>query len=52
MWIGIGTYAIIDSLAQKNRSKMVVAAVVLFALLLVPVNMAWSNIPVYSRAGK
>jgi hypothetical protein len=51
LWIGVGTYAIIEQLA--TRIKQIPAAVIgtSVALLVVPVNMAIGGWPIHSRAG-
>ena len=52
MWIGLGVYSIIVSLAKKEKTSMLVTASVLaVSTLLVPVNLAIGGAKIYSRAG-
>lgn len=51
MWIGLGVYAIIDSLQKKNVSAAIAGGVVAASLVLVPVNMAAGGWKLHSRAG-
>ena len=51
MWIGIGTYALIETLSQRISKHIAVAGGTSVALLLVPVNMAIGGWPIHSRAG-
>ncbi len=52
LWIGMGVYAIIDTIAKKKNKSMAMSALVLaVSLVLVPVNMAVGGIKIYSRAG-
>lgn len=51
MWIGVGTYGIIDYIAKKKLSPALAASVVAVSLLLVPINMAFGGWKTHSRAG-
>ena len=54
LWMGLGTYSLIDALSKKTKSLGVglVALVLLISTLLVPINMLANNYSVYGRAGK
>ncbi len=52
LWMGVGTYGIIDAINKKIKSTAIVATVLIASTLLVPINMFASNYPVYGRAGK
>lgn len=51
LWIGLGTYGIIEYLAKKKLSTALAAGVVAVSLLIVPINMAFANWKTHSRAG-
>ncbi|MCL2039336.1 MAG: DUF2723 domain-containing protein [Bacteroidetes bacterium] len=51
LWMGLGTYGIIDALSKKAKSTAIVAVVLIASTLLVPINMLASNYYVYGRAG-
>lgn len=51
LWIGIGVYAIIDSIKQAKANVGITAAILAVCLTIVPVNMAWGGWKVHSRAG-
>lgn len=51
MWIGIGTYGIIDYIAKKKLTNILAWAVVIVSLLIVPINMAFGGWKIHSRAG-
>ncbi|GIV54535.1 MAG: membrane protein [Candidatus Kapaibacterium sp.] len=51
IWIGIGTYAIIEQLAARLKQLPAAAIGTVALLLAVPVNMAIGGWPIHSRAG-
>jgi hypothetical protein len=51
LWIGMGAYSLIVSLAKKNISTAIAAGVVAASFLLVPLNMALGGWKMHSRAG-
>ncbi|ROL61172.1 DUF2723 domain-containing protein [Bacteroidetes/Chlorobi group bacterium ChocPot_Mid] len=51
MWIGMGTYFLIDWLAKKKFKTGPVIAVIILSLILVPVNMAVGGWKMHCRAG-
>jgi hypothetical protein len=51
IWIGMGTYFMIDWISKKNLKMPAVASVIIISLLLVPVNMAIGGWSTHSRAG-
>jgi len=51
LWIGMGVYALIDTLVKNKKSAAANGAVVLVALIAVPVNMAIGGWNIHSRAG-
>jgi tetratricopeptide (TPR) repeat protein len=52
LWMGLGTYGLIDMLGKKSKSTGVVALVLIASILLVPINMFTGNYPAYGRDGK
>ncbi len=51
MWIGVGVYAIIDSLKKNYNKNFMPATIVAISLLLVPVNMGAQGWGIHTRAG-
>ena len=51
LWIGLGTYGLIDMLSKKNKTTIIAALLLVTSFVIVPFNMAYSNIKAYSRAG-
>ncbi len=51
LWIGIGTYAIIEQLSARLRQGVAALVGTGVVLLAVPVNMAIGGWPIHSRAG-
>lgn len=51
LWIGMGAYSLIVSIAKKNVSTAIAAGVVAGSFLLVPLNMAVGGWKMHSRAG-
>ncbi|MCS6999531.1 MAG: DUF2723 domain-containing protein [Bacteroidota bacterium] len=51
LWIGVGTYAIIEMLAQRLSHTLAAVAGTIVTLIAVPVNMAVGGWPIHSRAG-
>ena len=51
LWMGLGTYGLIDALGNKSKSTAIVALVLLGSTLLVPINMLAGNYSPFSRAG-
>ncbi len=51
MWIGVGTYGLIDWLVKRKENVALSGGVILLSLLLVPVNMAMGGWKIHSRAG-
>ncbi len=51
MWIGLGTYGIIEWLAKKKKTPAITASVVAMSILLVPVNMAVGGWKMHDRSG-
>ncbi|MDO4880563.1 MAG: DUF2723 domain-containing protein [Capnocytophaga sp.] len=52
IWIGMGVFALFDTLKEKQKSKIASVGITLFCLLSVPVLMASQNWDDHSRAGK
>lgn len=50
LWMAIGTYALIDTL--KSKSTALVTLVLIVSFMLVPFNLAYSNVKIYGRDGK
>lgn len=50
MWIGMGVYGLIDWIVKNKQSAMANAAVVMVAVVAVPVNMAVGGWNIHSRA--
>ena len=51
MWIGTGTYTLIDWLVKNKKSMVAPTAVVMASILLVPFNMGLGGWNVHTRAG-
>lgn len=51
MWIGMGAYYLIESLAKKKITTPIVAGILLASTILVPVNMAISGWAIHDRTG-
>ncbi|MCX7929583.1 MAG: DUF2723 domain-containing protein [Chlorobi bacterium] len=51
LWIGVGTYALIEQLRQRLPSMAAASVGTIAALIAVPVNMAIGGWPIHSRAG-
>jgi len=50
LWIGMGVYALIDTLVKNKKSAIANGAVVLLTIIAVPVNMAIGGWNIHSRA--
>jgi hypothetical protein len=46
MWIGLGSYFMIESLTKRSKSTAIALVMLIASIMLVPFNMAYSNIPV------
>ncbi len=51
IWIGVGVYSLIESLAKTKVNTAIAGGVFLGSLILVPVNMAVGGWKIHSRAG-
>lgn len=51
MWIGLGTFSLIDSLKKNYNKTFLPSVVVAASLVLVPINMASGGWKMHSRAG-
>lgn len=51
LWIGVGTYAIIEALSKRLSLRLAAVGGTALGLLAVPVNMAIGGWPIHSRAG-
>lgn len=51
MWIGIGTYALIDMASNKNFKAALSLGIIGIATILVPVNMAYGGWELHDRTG-
>lgn len=51
MWIGVGVYAIIDSIRKYQDKPLIPAIVIALSLILVPVNMAVGGWKMHDRSG-
>ena len=51
MWIGVGVYAIIESLRKYQNKAFIPALVVAISLILVPINMAIGGWKMHDRSG-
>lgn len=51
MWIGVGVYAIIESLRKYQNKTFIPALVIAISLILVPINMAVGGWKMHDRSG-
>lgn len=51
MWIGIGVFGLIEELVKKKEKSVAVAAILVVAMILIPLNMAKGGWKIHSRAG-
>ncbi|HRP02430.1 MAG TPA: DUF2723 domain-containing protein [Candidatus Kapabacteria bacterium] len=51
LWIGIGAFTLMESLAKRKMTPVIAGSVFLGSLILVPINMAVGGWKIHSRAG-